>query len=74
MGLDELIGGGFPSNTITLVYSPSTMRIKMAGGAGIITDTEGVVDSQIETMLKATVNNIVDLLPISVQFHQKALD
>jgi len=37
------------------------MRIKMAGGTGLITYTEGSVEPQIETMLKATVDNIIHL-------------
>jgi len=37
------------------------MRIKMAGGTGIITYTEGTVDTEIETMLKASVDNIIHL-------------
>lgn len=37
------------------------MRIKMAGGTGLITYTEGSVEPQIETMLKATRDNIIHL-------------
>lgn len=37
------------------------MRIKMAGGTGLITYTEGSVEPQIETMLKATGDNIIHL-------------
>ncbi len=43
------------------VLKSYTMRIKLAGSTGIIIYTEGVVDSQIETMLKATVDNIVHM-------------
>ena len=46
---------------IIRVLKSYVMRIKLAGGTGVITYTEGVVDSQIETMLKATVDNIVHL-------------
>ncbi len=35
------------------------MRIKMAGGTGIITYTEGTAETEIETMLKASVDNII---------------
>ncbi len=37
------------------------MRIKMAGGTGIITYTEGTAETEIETMLKASVDNIIHL-------------
>lgn len=43
------------------VLKSYTMRLKLAGGTSIITYTEGVVDSQIETLLKASVDNIVHL-------------
>ncbi len=43
------------------VLKSYTMRIKMAGGTGIITYTEGAAEPQIETMLKATVDNIIHL-------------
>ncbi|MCL7413632.1 MAG: RAD55 family ATPase [ANME-2 cluster archaeon] len=43
------------------VLKSYTMRMKVAGGTGIITYTQGVADSQIETMLKATVDNIIHL-------------
>jgi KaiC/GvpD/RAD55 family RecA-like ATPase len=46
---------------IIRVLKSYTMRIKLAGGTGIITYTEGAVDSQIETMLKAVVDNIIHL-------------
>jgi KaiC/GvpD/RAD55 family RecA-like ATPase len=46
---------------IIRVLKSYVMRIKVAGGAGIITYTEGAADSQIETMLKATVDNIIHL-------------
>lgn len=46
---------------IIRVLKSYTMRIKLAGGTSIITYTEGVADSQIETMLKASVDNIVHL-------------
>lgn len=46
---------------IIRVLKSYVMRIKVAGGTGIVTYTEGVVDSQIETMLKATVDNIIHL-------------
>lgn len=46
---------------IVRVLKSYVMRIKVAGGAGIITYTEGAADSQIETMLKATVDNIIHL-------------
>ncbi|MCK4928694.1 MAG: hypothetical protein KAR76_03065 [Methanosarcinales archaeon] len=43
------------------VLKSYTMRMKVAGGTGIITYTEGIVDSQIETLLKTIVDNIVHL-------------
>jgi len=43
------------------VLKSYTMRIKMAGGTGVITYTEGAAEPQIETMLKATVDNIIHL-------------
>jgi KaiC/GvpD/RAD55 family RecA-like ATPase len=43
------------------VLKAYTLRIKMAGGTGIITYTEGSAEPQIETMLKATADNIVYL-------------
>ena len=43
------------------VLKSYVMRIKVAGGAGIIAYTEGAADSQIDTMLKATVDNIIHL-------------
>lgn len=43
------------------VLKSYAMRMKVAGGTGIITYTEGVVDSQIETVLKTIVDNIVHL-------------
>jgi KaiC/GvpD/RAD55 family RecA-like ATPase len=46
---------------IIRVLKSYTMRLKLAGGTSIITYTEGVVDSQIETLLKASVDNIVHL-------------
>lgn len=46
---------------IIRVLKSYTMRIKMAGGTGLITYTEGSVEPQIETMLKATVDNIIHL-------------
>lgn len=46
---------------IIRVIKSYTMRLKLAGGTSIITYTEGVVDSQIETLLKASVDNIVHL-------------
>ncbi|MEA1944446.1 MAG: RAD55 family ATPase [Euryarchaeota archaeon] len=46
---------------IIRVLKSYTMRIKMAGGTGIITYTEGSAEPQIETMLKATADNIIHL-------------
>lgn len=46
---------------IIRVLKSYVLRIKLAGGTGIITYTEGVADSQIETMLKTSVDNIVHL-------------
>ena len=46
---------------IIRVLKAYTLRIKMAGGTGIITYTEGSAEPQIETMLKATADNIVYL-------------
>lgn len=46
---------------IVRVLKSYVMRIKVAGGTGIIAYTEGAADSQIETMLKATVDNIIHL-------------
>lgn len=46
---------------IIRVLKSYVMRIKVAGGVGLITYTEGATDSQIETMLKATVDNIIHL-------------
>ena len=46
---------------IIRVLKSYTMRIKLAGGTGMITYTQGAVDSQIETMLKAIVDNIIHL-------------
>ena len=46
---------------IIRVLKSYIMRIKMAGGTGVITYTEGTVEPQIETMLKASVDNIVHL-------------
>jgi KaiC/GvpD/RAD55 family RecA-like ATPase len=46
---------------IIRVLKSYVMRIKVAGGVGIITYTEGAADSKIETMLKATVDNIIHL-------------
>lgn len=43
------------------VLKSYALRMKVAGGTGIITYTEGVVDSQIETLLKTIVDNIVHL-------------
>lgn len=54
----------FAFNSPTLVVrvlKSYVMRIKVAGGTGIITYTEGSVDSQNETMLKASVDNIIHL-------------
>ncbi len=46
---------------IIRVLKSYIMRIKMAGGTGVITYTEGAVEPQIETMLKASVDNIIHL-------------
>jgi len=54
----------FAFNSPTLVVrvlKSYVMRIKMAGGTGIITYTEGSVEPQTETMLKASVDNIIHL-------------
>ena len=54
----------FAFNSPTLVVrvlKSYVMRIKMAGGTGIITYTEGSVEPQNETMLKASVDNIIHL-------------
>ncbi|HIE30879.1 MAG TPA: ATPase [Methanosarcinales archaeon] len=46
---------------IIRVLKAYTLRIKMAGGTGIVTYTEGSAEPQIETMLKATADNIIHL-------------
>ncbi len=46
---------------IIRVLKSYTMRIKMAGGTGLLTYTEGSAEPQIETMLKATADNIIHL-------------
>ncbi|MBM4241229.1 MAG: ATPase [Euryarchaeota archaeon] len=46
---------------VVRVLTAFIMRIKEAGGTAVITYTEGSADTKIETMLKASVDNIIRL-------------
>jgi len=46
---------------IVRIIKAIVTSIKQAGGTGLITYTEGVIDMKIETMLKSAVDNIIKL-------------
>jgi hypothetical protein len=50
-----------PHSLINRVLKSYILNVKEAGGTGIITYAEGSVDSQTETMLKASVDNLIRL-------------
>ncbi|UCE72954.1 MAG: hypothetical protein JSV56_07915 [Methanomassiliicoccales archaeon] len=50
-----------PHSLINRVLKSYVLSIKEAGGTGLITYAEGSVDSQTETMLKASVDNLIKL-------------